>query len=904
MRTFFLYVSFLLGFTAVFAQSSLVETQDYDNDLNISFKKYRLSNGLVFVLHTTSQFGNSVVVNADYHVGTSRDKSTEKGISAYMFEILKGGSQNFSINTRDSIYSLIGAQTSAELTRDYTRFQTQVSGNGLRNVLQIESDRLGYLSFSPKNMNKAQANLENISVQSLSDENILYPKNHPYYTSNDFLKKSYKEKKESLQAFKNRWYGANNVIISIAGNFKEIDAIGYIEKYFQNIKQSPPVFKDIQLPLERLEEEVQMAEFTAQEDQLKIILPICGLQENDFVAAEGALFSFVESIESPGRKKIINSGFARKVEVETNMGELSGEADLVFKTGKEGRSLLVVESLYKASKSHFKKYGVSLPLLETFKLNYKNKLLNQKESLLDRANALSMGELFFKNPNYLAKRGKELINLRPSQIEASFDKYFKNELYLPAYSSAKKKESWKGMTKYKRAWMKARFENEYKDSKATPMPNLIDRQNKELIDVEFDPFDFTYKVKSSKGRMKIVSTTSPSAVFNYISWYFPAGSAYENINNQGVSKVLAYCLRKGSKNRTTIETKKILEKLGMNVEVMGNVNTIQIALKTPVEYTNEALAVLQEWILEPALTEENIANYKKEFGLKNRYIDVNSLKEFYRTTMTLDKATMVYNGRLPLKTYKSALKPWVKYKNSNSVALVPSVKVNDNREGSSVSFEILPIHRFQIHTILPLLKSELNAISWDVKEKGSLLEMFPKNKGNAKVDPLLKKLDELKNQNFEKTNWYQWQNALKVGNVGSVFSLKEKQERLYEISKHFPKSKKYNRFMRQKIDKEELEERMNLLFTPASFTFVNDGSLFLENRNWEGFYSGVKGFLDAKKVKVKPKKSTLNTKLYKGKKIPVFTGKTFKDAYRKAKMKLKDSKNKFFYWNNKVFKVE
>src|SRR3990172_1780566 len=110
---------------------------------NVSFEKYRLSNGLEVILHADHAIPVAAV-NLWYHVGSQNEQPDRTGF-AHLFEhIMFKGSKH---HNREYFLPLqrVGANVNGSTSNDRTNYYENVPAEYLELALWLESDRMGYL---------------------------------------------------------------------------------------------------------------------------------------------------------------------------------------------------------------------------------------------------------------------------------------------------------------------------------------------------------------------------------------------------------------------------------------------------------------------------------------------------------------------------------------------------------------------------------------------------------------------------------------------------------------------------------------------------------------------------------------------------------------------------------------
>ena len=220
----------------------------------ISYERYKLSNGLEVLLHEDHKLP-IVAVDIWYHVGPVKERAGRTGF-AHLFEhMMFEGSKHIEGKSRDKILEGAGATDSNGTTDfDRTNYFETVPSNQLETVLWLESDRMGFLldgldRTKLANQRDVVRNERRQSTEGrpygIVDEEMyhqLFQKTHPYYAA---VIGSHADVEAArladLREFFTQFYAPNNATMAIAGDYDPATIKASIEKYFGPIPAGPEV---------------------------------------------------------------------------------------------------------------------------------------------------------------------------------------------------------------------------------------------------------------------------------------------------------------------------------------------------------------------------------------------------------------------------------------------------------------------------------------------------------------------------------------------------------------------------------------------------------------------------------------------------------------------------------------
>lgn len=711
-----LFCLFSVIFTLTcFGQAKMVELSKTNIDANISFNKYKLPNGLTILLHKTEAFGNAAHIEVKYHVGSAREQEGKSGF-AHLFEhLMFQGSKHVLNDEHFKIIQEHGGVMNGTTNSDRTNYYETVPTGLIETALWLEADRMGFLldSVTQNKLDNQREVVKNERLQRYDNKpygtdridlnKAFYPKGHPYsWPTIGYMDDLNKASINDVQKFFLRWYGANNATLAVVGNFEEKNVIGWIEKYFSEIKPCPPVYSDKQIPIEFNEDQILIKEKNVPLPVLTIAFPTVDINHDDYLPLQALAYVLSGSKSSFLTKNIVDKGFAQSGYAYQNSRELAGEFLFKFKAPKD-QSLMVLESLWKASLIEFQKKGATLVQLEAFKAQKEKEIKERSSSLASISKALTYGEIFKNNPNYSQEELEDLRRLSYQSLERVYINYIKNKpaLYQAIYPKGKK-EDWSGVKAFKKSKPLKKFINkaEYDTLTFRPINSLVNRFVHPKINIEKKNSIFKFKESTWKNGMELIYSTNYKAKMNRIDIHLAAGSRFENSNSFGLTPILAKMFYEGSTNLSAQDFFDKLEYMGSSLNISSNYNEISFQLTSPDKYVNQSLALVFDLINNPAFNQKDFDRIKKKqiqklksysknpsylidkefkesiYGTNSTLsyplgrvsdierLGINDIKQYYREQIGSKNGRIVYTGRLPIKAYKQGFnlfKTWNKF---------------------------------------------------------------------------------------------------------------------------------------------------------------------------------------------------------------------------------------------------
>ncbi|MCT4663786.1 MAG: insulinase family protein [Flavobacteriales bacterium] len=903
-KLFAITILTFLSIIPVFAQANLFESQEKNYQAHIPFKRYELPNGLSVIIHENSAFGNLVQVGVHFHAGTSSDPANLKGIAQQTFESMKQGSKNFNKREIESTLLQVGGKSHHYQTKDYTSFNSFVPSQALENILQIEADR----------WKNAQSKLAKKPIENTSYlPKDFYPKNHPYFSEPN--KRLYAE--SEIKKHKARWFGANNAVITIVGNVSYQQALGWVEYYFSELPKGTPYFKRNQIPMRYIEDQIFITSSKNKYQSFTVLAPTEDQASEDALALEGLAYVLVDYAKSDLKNRVLDKGFAFELEVKSEIDELAGVFGITFKVSKN-RSLKVLEPMFKASIMSFQQYGTSLEALEVFKKNHGLDLLKNKESIPSISKALAEGYLFYKNPNHLQERYEKLQHIRPSQIDNAAEKYLRKVLFHVDYG-INTKENWSGVSRFRKpkALKVYNANGNYKKDWKIESSKIDKTTAIQLPEIE-NEFKYPLYHKKWKNGAKIIGSTNRASQVNRIDILIPAGKKFEQENNFGASEILAKMIAGGSISLDRIDYENILQTVGAKLEISSDFHFIRFRLVCPEKATQTAIETLLHLLIQPHLTEKKLIDLKQVVHSAD-VLDINSLKQFHRQYFGTDGMIVAYTGRLPFKAYAKAFRGLEKWNEKNTLLTkvdqdIPA-KLALKKETHALETSLSILRQNQIicpKTFAKYLQvNGLGYQDWKVEARENDLVFTKLSKpSNKTLDKNVEVFKNLFNQKHLATDSVLI-NAVKNQQAFDFITLDEKLSQLSKYGMLNWKTKHYKNWKKtlakakvaeiaEVYQKNMRPERMNWTI---SLPFFDLNELEKIKKNYQNTFPAFKTI----KIPKTPRKHKVKTPFEMGKygkkHYPVFKGKSFDIAYKKAKKKLKGTQYRTFIYKGKIYKL-
>jgi len=223
-------------------------------ELRIPYEKFVLKNGLRVIVHEDHK-APIVAVSVWYHVGSKDEPAGRTGF-AHLFEhIMFEGSENNNENFDKALEQVGATSLNGTTWFDRTNYFENVPTPALELALFLESDRMGHLLgvLTQEKLDQERGVVQNEKRQGDSQPyglafyrilEGLFPEGHPYHHETiGSMKDLDAASLEDFKAWFNRYYGAANTVIVLAGDITPARGRELVEKYFGEIQPGPALNK-------------------------------------------------------------------------------------------------------------------------------------------------------------------------------------------------------------------------------------------------------------------------------------------------------------------------------------------------------------------------------------------------------------------------------------------------------------------------------------------------------------------------------------------------------------------------------------------------------------------------------------------------------------------------------------
>lgn len=649
-----LIITGALGFMSLatmLAQPTLIEkVEAKEGKVVIPYEKWKLPNGLTILLNEDHS-DPAVHVLVTYKVGSDRESIGKSGFAHFFEHMMFQGSKHVADEEHFKMVSTAGGNMNGNTTEDRTVYFETVPSNYLEMALWLESDRMGFLldSLTTKKFenqrdavkNEKSQNIENQPYAMAFVEEIgkaLYPDGHPYsWPVIGYVDDLNRATVEDAKNFFLRWYGPNNAILTISGDFVSADALKMIEKYFGGIKAGPDVKKMRVAPVT-----LATDKYTAYKDRTYFplnlrVYPTVPLYSRDEPALDILGMMMGNGNNSIFYKNFVKSKLAVEAGVSHRSKELAGEFSIqIFAYPPEDFNLEKlfsdIDAKVKTTIDEFGTSGITDEALQRAKAELESSMYGSLSTVASKAGTISEWERLLGKGYTLSDEIDRYSRVTKDDITRVYSKYIKGAgaAVLNTYPIMNQKDSVKSINPYAGQTFPAN--PEYNGLIYTPVADKFNRADRPVagpVKPVSSPDYFTSKLKNGLTIIGTKNTESPEITMVITIEGGSLVLSNDQLKKIGIAELTASLLNEGTKNFTTEQISAELEKIGSSISFDASKSATTIRVQSLKKNLDATLKILEEKLLNPGFNEEDFKLAKKQYkeSLKNDETSPNTMAD-------------------------------------------------------------------------------------------------------------------------------------------------------------------------------------------------------------------------------------------------------------------------------------
>ncbi|MFS4491847.1 M16 family metallopeptidase [Maribacter sp. 2308TA10-17] len=610
----------LLIFCALLLSSCKTENQSQtEKEFTIDYEKFTLDNGLEVILHEDHS-DPIVAVATMMHVGSNREKPGKTGFAHFFEHMSFNDSENVPVGANRKMIPEWGGSRNGGTWSDGTVYYEVVPKDAFEKILWIDSDRFGYMINTVTEAalerekqvvkNEKRERVDN-SPYGYTNEIIrknLYPEGHPYsWTVIGALPDLQAATIDDVKEFYNKYYGAKNASLVIAGDINIAETKTLVEKWFGEIPSGPDVETLQPMPVKLSESKsLYFEDNFAKLPELRIVIPTIEEYHKDGYALQvlGQLLS--GSKTAPLYQVVVEEKkLAPEIGTYQNGSEIAGE--FVFRVrANAGTDLDDLKVAIDEGLVRFETDGVSEKDLKRIKAELETGLYQGISTVLNKAFQLVQDNEFNGDPSYITKAAKLTNAVTAADVMRVYEQYIKGKNYVMtsvvpkgqlelAVSDAKEATVWIEEVKQNVANEEV---GQGAEAQYEKTPSVHDRSEPAFGELPLFKSPEVWSASLDNG-MQVYGIENNEVPLVQFDITIPGGLLLDPNGKEGVSSLLSDLMMEGTATKTPAELEEAIGLLGATIGMYSSNEELHIYGSCLAKNFEGSIALVKEILLEP-----------------------------------------------------------------------------------------------------------------------------------------------------------------------------------------------------------------------------------------------------------------------------------------------------------------
>ncbi|RYY41152.1 MAG: insulinase family protein [Chitinophagaceae bacterium] len=609
----------LLPLSLAFTLGATAQKKTPAAPFRISYQSFTLSNGLKVILHEDHS-DPIVAVSTIVHVGSNREKPGKTGFAHFFEHMSFNHSENTPRGANRKLIPEWGGNRNGGTWSDGTVYYEVIPKDAFEKILWIDSDRLGFMINTVTQdalakeiqvvKNEKRQNYDNVAYGNTQEVVLsnLYPENHPYHwTVIGSLPDLQAASLADVKEFYDRYYGAANATLVIAGDIDPKKTRARVEYWFGEIRRGPGV-QPLKPQSVRLTETKSLwfEDNFAKLPEYTMVFPTVESYHKDVYALNILAQLLAGSKTAPLYQTVVSQRkLAPNVSANNNAKELAGEFSIRVR-GNADTKLDDVQAAILESFSRFERSGFTDADLARIKAQLETNLYAGLESILSKAQRLGRDNEFKGDPGYVSKEAQLIQAVRKEDVLRVYQQYIKGKNYIATSFVPKGKRGLAvaGSSEAK-VWTEPIVQGVANED-VRPGEDAVFAKTKTKNDRSEPPFGPMPLFKMPPvwtgtlvNGIRVLGTQSSELPMINFEIVLRGGHSVDPLEKSGVASLLSSLMMQGTVRKTPEELEAAIDALGASINISAGNEELRLRASCLERNYEATLALVQEILLEP-----------------------------------------------------------------------------------------------------------------------------------------------------------------------------------------------------------------------------------------------------------------------------------------------------------------
>lgn len=561
-----------------------------------SLRQFTMENGLKVILEENRQ--NPVVsLQVWVRVGSADEEDEEAGMCHFIEHMIFKGTQKRKVREMAKEIESLGGYINAYTSYDQTVFYITIASRYAQKALDILADAIQNSIFDQEELEKErEVILEEIRMGEDDPSRRIFRQTmaalferHPYRRPIIGYEKTVKSiTREKMISFFKKWYVPNRMVFISVGDFDIEEMEKMVRDVFKDFKPSYNILSKrvSETETKSYREVVSFGQF--KETYLQIAFPIPNAIHEDTPALDALsiILSGGESSRLVQRVKL-DKGLVNSISSSSFTPKDPG-AFIIEATLSAENIEKAIEAILEEIKN-IQTEGVTSDELYRVKVNIESDRIYDRQTVQGQARKLGYYELISGDINFEKEYIQKVNLLESTNINKVIAKYFKPSCIVVSILCPQEKTELFKDKSFKYVVEKYDFEK-------------ILRPKKEESKILRTVLDNGIRVIIKENKSVPIITLQAS---------FLGGVRFENEDNNGIYRLMAVMLTKGTKRQTSLDISKRVERMAGSLSGFSGYNSFGLTFTFLSKHFEEAISLFAEILKEPAFEKEELEKRKR-----------------------------------------------------------------------------------------------------------------------------------------------------------------------------------------------------------------------------------------------------------------------------------------------------